>query len=167
MRKPARDSGFTLIEIMVVIALMGILATFGVGSWRAWIAASNQKGAVVDLQTDMRQTQVRAITEGVDLCIDFDTTAGAYTIYRDGRTAPTTPFTCVAPRTKINGPVTLPANVHMNSVVFTRLDGTSAGQIVFRASGRAWPGGLVIARDGSSKTYTMSVEGLTGRVSFS
>jgi prepilin-type N-terminal cleavage/methylation domain-containing protein len=159
MSQRARDNGFTLIELMVVIALISLISAIGAGSWRAWASAAGQKGAATDLQTVMRQTQVRAITEGVDFCVDFDTTASAYTVYR---------YTCGTGMVKVYGPYTLgDSKLRLTNVQFTRLDGTSAGQITFRASGRAWPGGLTITRAGSTKTYTLDVEGLTGRVSIS
>ena len=44
--------------------------------------AEAHKGAATDMQTVMRQTQVRAVTEGVTFCVKFDTAAETYTVYR-------------------------------------------------------------------------------------
>jgi prepilin-type N-terminal cleavage/methylation domain-containing protein len=159
MSQRARDGGFTLIELVVVMALISIIAAIGVGSWRAWAIASGQKGASVSLQSIMRQTQVRAITEGVDFCMDFDVAASAYSVYRG---------TCGTGMVRVNGPYTLgDSKLRLANVQFTRLDGTTTSQTTFRASGRAWPGGLSITRTDSSKAYSIDVEGLTGRVSIS
>ncbi len=158
MRQPTRDSGFTLIELMVVVALISVISTIGVGSWRAWAASSGQKGAAGSLQTVMRQTQVRAVTEGVGFCIDFNTSTRSYIVYR---------YSCgTTPLVQVNK-FTLAAGLGLSGVAFTKPDGTTSSQVNFRASGTAWPGGLVVTRTGSAKTYTLAVEGLTGRVSIS
>ena len=161
MSQPPRDSGFTLLEIMVVIGLMSLLSALGVGAWKSWAVAEAQKGAATDLQTVMRQTQVRAVTEGVNFCVTFDTTANTYTVYR---------YTCHAPagNVKVNGPFTLgDSRVQLSDVNFTAVAPATSTEVTFRASGIATPGGLTITRSGSTKTYTLKVEGLTGRVSVS
>ncbi|WP_180934148.1 prepilin-type N-terminal cleavage/methylation domain-containing protein [Nocardioides ungokensis] len=68
-----RDSGFTLIEIMVVVALVSLMSALGVGAYKSWALAHAQLGAATDLQTILRQTQVRAVTEGFAFCVKFDT----------------------------------------------------------------------------------------------
>ena len=163
MAQRARDSGFTLIEIMVVVALISLVSAIGVGSWRQWAIASAHKGAAADLQTVMRQTQVRAVTEGVSFCVKFDTTAETYTVYRRPCDTP-----AALPLVKVNGPFTLgDSHLLLTGVQFQQPDGSFASYVTFRASGSAWPGGLTIARSGSTKTYSLDVEGLTGRVSIS
>ena len=56
----------------------------------------------------------------------------------------------------------------MSSAAFTALAADAAaepGAAYFYARGSAAKGDLVVARNGEPKTYTVSVEGLTGRVS--
>lgn len=161
MSQPPRDSGFTLLEIMVVIGLMSVMAALGVGAWKSWTAAEAQNGAAADLQTIMRQTQVRAVTEGVNFCVTFDTAANTYTVYR---------YTCHSPtgNVKVNGPFTLgDSRVQLSNVNFTAVAPATSTEVTFRASGTATPGELKLTRTGSTKTYTLKVEGLTGRVSVS
>ena len=109
----------------------------------------------------MRQTQVRAVTEGVNFCVRFDTVASTYTVYR---------YACHDPagNVKVNGPFTLgDSNLHLTNVSFSSVAPATSTEVTFRASGSATPGDLKITRSGSSKSYTLDVEGLTGRVSVS
>lgn len=158
---PARagEQGYTLVEVLVAVALASILMALGVGSFQRWADASAHEGAATSLQTVLRQTQVRAVTEGVSLCVTFDTTPGAasYTVHR---------FACdTSPLVKLLGPYKLDSQQSLSGVAFKASNGTNHQAVTFRPSGTAWPGQLTLARAGSPKTYTIKVEGLTGRVS--
>ena len=160
MSPSRRDSGFTLIEMMVVVGFVSLLAAFGVGAWKQWTVGHAQVGAVTDMQTVLRQTQVRAVTEGQNFCVKFDTTANAYTVYR---------FACnTTGNVKVNGPFTLgDPRVQLGNVAFDSVSPATSTQLTFKASGSATPGTLQVIRTGSTKVYTLDVEGLTGRVSVS
>ena len=160
MSPTRRDSGFTLIEMMVVVGLVSLLAALGVGAWKQWTVAHAQVGAVTDLQTILRQTQVRAVTEGYAFCVKFDTTTQTYTVYR---------YACAPTgNVKVSGPFNLgDSRVRLTAVNFTAVAPATSSEVTFRASGSASPGGLNVTRIGSTKTYSIAVEGLTGRVSLS
>jgi prepilin-type N-terminal cleavage/methylation domain-containing protein len=159
MSQTRRDGGFTLIEMMVVVGLVSMLAALGVGAWRSWSEAEGQKGAATDLQTVLRQTQVRAVTEGQNFCVKFDTVANSYTVYRFG-CAPTG-------NVKVSGPFKVGDRLQVSNVSFASVAPAASTELTFKASGSATPGGLTITRTGSTKVYTLAVEGLTGRVSVS
>ena len=76
------DDGVTLVEVLVAMALMGIVAAFALGGFRNWQAASDHRGTAFAIQTVLRQTQVRAVSEGVSFCVMFNDTAGTYTVNR-------------------------------------------------------------------------------------
>jgi prepilin-type N-terminal cleavage/methylation domain-containing protein len=158
MSQCRRDGGFTLIETMVVVGLVSLLSAFGVGAWRSWTIAQAQQGAATDLQTILRQTQVRAVTEGISFCVKFNAAAGTYTVYR---------YACAPTgNVKVSGPYTLgDARLHLTGVSFNGIAPATTAEVTFRSSGSATPGGLSITRTGSTKTYSLDVEGLTGRVS--
>jgi type II secretion system protein H len=159
MSHPRRDSGFTLIEVMLTTALLGLMMTISIAGWSSWAKASEQSGTARELQSLLRQTQQRAVTEGRAMCVQFDVAANHYTVYRGACDD--------ASRVKVAGPVTSNTpDVHIDSPAFTAPAGSNTG-VTFNARGTAWPGTVRVTRGLSSKVYTLHVEGLTGRVSIS
>jgi type IV fimbrial biogenesis protein FimT len=55
------SSGFTLLELMVVVVIVGLLAVAGVPSLLTWIGNTRVRGAADDLQNGMRLAQVEAV----------------------------------------------------------------------------------------------------------
>lgn len=153
------DGGFSLPEIMVVILIMGVVAFVGVGGFQKWALASGHEGAAANMQTLMRQTHVRAVTEGISYCITFDTDQNQYTLYR---------YACGTATEKVNGPYKPgDSRITLSSPRFRQTDGTYQPWLTFRPSGVATEGTVIIRRAGVPKTYTVSVEGFTGRADYS
>ena len=157
MSHRARDSGFTMIELLVTIALLGIMMVIAVSGWTTWAKASRPSGMARALQSVMRLALVRAVTEGRAICVSFRVAQNDYTLYR-GACDDTAKVTLIGPV------VSDSKDVKLAAPAFTGPSGSSTG-VTFQARGTAWPGSVQLTRNGSSKTYTLTVEGLTGRVS--
>lgn len=154
----SHDEGITLVEVLVTISLMSIMMAIAITGWSSWGRASAHSGTARELQSVMRQAQQRAVTEGRATCVWFDTTTDSYSIYR-GRCSETT-------KTLVTGPVaTGHDTIELADPSFTSAAGTPAPGVTFQGRGTGSPGTVKILREGSSKVYTIKVEGLTGRVS--
>ena len=157
MSHPQRDRGFTMIEVMVTIALMGTLMAIAVSGWSSWAKASAHSGAAREIQSAMRQSQQQAVTEGGAMCFLFDDGSDSYAIYR-GRCSD-------AAKVLARGPVKLASGVRISTPSFTSEANVPNPGVTFASRGTGSPGTVAVTRDGSSTVYTLSVEGLTGRVS--
>lgn len=156
MSLPARDDGFTLIEVLVTISLMGVMMAIAISGWSSWSRASEQSGTARELQSSLRQAQQRAVTEGRATCVQFDVGGNRYSVYRGACSDPA--------KTLLNGPIsTNGAAVHLASPTFSET--TTPTGVTFYARGTATPGSVKVTRSGSGKVFTLAVEGLTSRVS--
>lgn len=156
MPQPDRDSGFTLIEVLVTITLMGVMMAIAVSGWSAWSQASAHSGTAREIQSVLRQAQQQAVTEGTSICVQFSESANSYSVLRGS---------CDGSLTAIRGPMTPDGNqVSISSPTFST---ASPSGVTFYARGTATAGTVKVVRSGSSKVYTLKVEGLTGRVQLS
>lgn len=156
---PARDSGFTLVETMVVIVLMGIAATISVGGYQSYARTAEHQGTRNDVVSALRAANQRALTEAALYCVRFAADGRSWSTYRGSCSA----GTVVKGPERVGG-----GQVSLTSVSFVAPDGTAGSRDVeFTARGTASRGSVRVVRAGSSKSYTVSVEGLTARVSSS
>lgn len=157
--RPPHDSGFTLVETLVVICLMGVAAAIAVGGFQSYARMAEFTGTRNDVVSALRAANQRALTEAAVYCVRFAADGKSWTTYRG---------TCSA-GTVVKGPEQVGGGeVTLTSVSFLAPDGTTGSRDVeFTARGTASKGSLVVTRAGKSKTYTVSVEGLTARVSSS
>lgn len=77
------DSGFTIVELMVVVAIMAILAGIAIPAYYEYLPKSRAAGAANALFTELQSAKMRAIAENNYYVITFDTTANSYSVYDD------------------------------------------------------------------------------------
>ncbi len=152
VRVGSDQRGFTLIEVLVSMAIMGITLGIVAGGSVSWTRAREQSGTAQQLVSFMRQAQQRALTEATSYCVKFDT-ARTYTM-RKG--------TCAS--AIVRGPAETDSAGVTLAASFAQTDGTDAAQVVFTPRGTASPGTATVARAGRDP-IVVQVEGLTARVS--
>jgi prepilin-type N-terminal cleavage/methylation domain-containing protein len=76
-----KNSGFTLIELMIVIAVMAIVASIGVPSFVGWRSEAKLRSAVSLLRADFEMAKSRARIENNFVAMVFNT--NGYTIFID------------------------------------------------------------------------------------
>ena len=96
-----RQRGFTLVELMVAIAVVGVLLTLAAPSFYDFILVQRLKSMNAQLVTDMQFARSEASSRGVDVQVIFSATGdgplGCYSIYTDSSAAPRFKCDCAQP----------------------------------------------------------------------
>jgi prepilin-type N-terminal cleavage/methylation domain-containing protein len=81
MEQKRAASGFSLVEILVVLAAVAILAGLATPAMVTWKQQQQLNGAAANLAADLEQAKMRAIRENAFVAVLF--TAASYTIFVD------------------------------------------------------------------------------------
>ncbi|MDQ6995252.1 MAG: prepilin-type N-terminal cleavage/methylation domain-containing protein [Mariprofundaceae bacterium] len=71
--------GFTLIELMAVIAIAGILATIAVPAFQEWMTHSAVNNATATVVSKLKQARNIAVAENRNITLSFDSVANTFT----------------------------------------------------------------------------------------
>ena len=142
-----KNSGFTLTELMVTIAVVAILASVAVPNFIAWLPNYRLQNGAEEIQSALQLARITAIKENATATVTFDTAnetyqasvlkSGVVRIFRRGR---------------------MPAGVDINSAVFgggTFVQFDSQGTAINNTDGSA----QLINNLGRAKTITVFITG--------
>ena len=77
------SKGFTIIEMMIVIAIIGVILTVAAPNFNAYRQNTNLKEAARDISSDISLYRQRAVTENRGYKITFSAAANTYTIQQE------------------------------------------------------------------------------------
>ena len=82
-----RESGYSLPEMLTVIAIIGALALVSVPAFLTFMQSNKMKSSIRGLTSDLRSARQRSIAQGQQMMVSFATGAGArrYDLYQGDR----------------------------------------------------------------------------------
>lgn len=152
MRTAGRSqAGFTLIELAAGMVVLGILLALGAPAWQSYLVNQESRSAAGEVVSVLRNAQVHATSEETGYSVTFAAADRTMTVRRAG---------VVAKVVRLDG-----TRFTISGVAFTN-SAADASTVYFTPRGTASPGQVLISRTGGDVKHTVTVEGLTGRVSW-
>jgi len=144
--KMKTSKGFSLVELIIVIAIIGILASISSYAWQRHVNNANLRTAARDLVSDFQSCKVKATSENRNYQISFVTgTNSSYTF-----SAPATDTHTAASTTKL-------PTVHGAGIEITN---APAGIMTFWARGTSSNGTVIMTNSiGSIATIRTNITG--------
>ena len=156
------DSGFTLLEIIIVIALIAVLAAISVPSFISWSKNLNYRQASKQITSMLREARTQAISTNLQYMVVIEPQNNCYEIYKGTLSYNTPP----ASFTTLVQQVTAPSNVIIRGGSGGTL--TTNVSVTFNPNGTAiintaTDGGFISVNDATSQRYSISVSA-TGKI---
>lgn len=121
-RRPARSAGFTLLEMLVVVAIMGLVLSLIVLRGPMRSPSLSVRAAAGDLAQALRGARAQAIAEGRPVALVLDASRHRY-------------VTTGAPPHVLNAPSDVTITAPANGIIFSQDGSSSGGTIALLAAG--------------------------------
>lgn len=83
MEPKNRPQGFTLVEVMIVVAVIGILSAVAIPTYLTWMPDMRLRATARDVFSTFQKTRIDAIKANRDMAIVFDPATNTYSICSD------------------------------------------------------------------------------------
>lgn len=77
------QKGFSLLEMLVAVAILGVLVMIAIPNFQAWAVNQRARGDMAQLEGDLQFARITAINRNQPVTVLFDAAAGEYTIFVD------------------------------------------------------------------------------------
>ena len=153
-----RQAGFTLMELMVAVAVIGILATVGGVTLTNQLPHYRLKGDAGTIQRSFMTARTQATSSGLQFAIEFDldATPQEYILQRGNGNSGSTAWTALAYRKELSTGVTI-AEVNDGSAKTT-----GKVRIIFNPNGSSGTGDVRLGS--ATQGYRVWLTPTTGRV---
>jgi len=120
-------------EIMVALAIIGILVKIVLPNFLSWLPVLKLSGAARQIATDLQLARVQAISKNASQVVTFDTSAGSYTFGSESRSLPSL-FPGITISSASN--TTFTPRGTATAVTITLSDGTNQKLVCVKSMGR-------------------------------
>ena len=83
IKPPKKNTGFTLLEVMTVIAIIAIMVGIAIPAMTTWIPEFRLRSAARDIISCVQEMKMAAITKNKNTVVVFNLTADTYTSFVD------------------------------------------------------------------------------------
>ncbi len=136
-----KDAGFTLIELIIIIAIVGALTAIAVPNFMTYQSNFRLRGALSSLRGDLVGARMLAIKRFVQYRVVF--TAGGYTIQRGNLSTGSTSYTTEVTRNFADD--------------YQGVTATATANPVFSPKGTVTPAPVTITLQGGQRTQTITI----------
>jgi prepilin-type N-terminal cleavage/methylation domain-containing protein len=78
----SREGGFTILEMVIALAIVSVLVTLSYSNWRNYSAQQRLRFAAIQVASNIREAEERAKAERSQYTITFTGASGSYVIAR-------------------------------------------------------------------------------------
>lgn len=141
----ARAAGFTLLEMLVVLMIMGLVAALTIPTFGTGVSSTALKGAARDVAAGLRLARGQAITQRAEAALELDVAARSFRVPPDPRVH------------------SLPSGIELKLFTAQRdLVNEQVGAVRFYPDGGSDGGRITLAA--GERKFDVDVDWLTGRI---
>jgi prepilin-type N-terminal cleavage/methylation domain-containing protein len=171
IRRPAARQGFTLVELVVVVLIMGLLMGFAATRMDFMVPKYRIRAAAREVAGVLKQGKARAAAQGKDVYFEVDLAQGRYWILAafpkedpsaDPRIVAARPLEYQALFVR-----QLPEGVHFVDVILGERDKTATGRVRVRLSAFGASSHVILNLiNGDDNIISIKMNGFTGMISY-
>jgi type IV fimbrial biogenesis protein FimT len=152
--------GFTLVELLVALAIAGVLTGLALPSLKQWIEGIKVKQVARQIVTDLQLAKTRAVSEGIQYKVYFNTAAAKYYIQKGDLSSGSTTWTTVGTVRELSNA----ANPYYarDVALSNNFPSSCPDCVIFSPTGSASPAGKVTCSSSGNSRHVYVI--LSGRI---